>query len=141
MVVIPKKVLVGAAEVIDWNRRMQGKGITDPNKLKIHWPDLMNFKRSFTEQFSKAGIIAFHGRAMFIGEKTVIVDDTHTLGGKHILIATGAQPMKLNIPGEDNICKSDQFLELTSCHQILYLLEVGIFRLSLHILQRELVQW
>ena len=108
----PKKVLVGAAEVIDWNRRMQGKGITDPNKLKIHWPDLMNFKRSFTEQFSKAGIIAFHGRAMFIGEKTVIVDDTHTLGGKHILIATGAQPMKLNIPGEDNICKSDQFLEL-----------------------------
>jgi glutathione reductase (NADPH) len=116
----PKKVLVGAAEVIDWNRRMEGKGITDPNKLKIHWPDLMNFKRSFTEpvpkereeQFSKAGIIAFHGRAMFIGEKTVIVDDTHTLSGKHILIATGAQPMKLNIPGEYNICKSDQFLEL-----------------------------
>jgi glutathione reductase (NADPH) len=116
----PKKVLVGAAEVIDWNRRMEGKGITDPNKLKIHWPVLMNFKRSFTEpvpkereeQFSKAGIIAFHGRAMFIGEKTVIVDDTHTLSGKHILIATGAQPMKLNIPGEDNICKSDQFLEL-----------------------------
>ena len=118
----PKKVLVGAAEVIDWNRRMEGKGITDPNKLKIHWPDLMNFKRSFTEpipkereeQFSKAGIIAFHGRAMFIGEKTVIVDDTHTLSGKHILIATGAQPMKLNIPGEDNICKSDQFLELNA---------------------------
>src|SRR6266849_2980917 len=116
----PKKVLVGAAEVIDWNRRMEGTGITDPNKLKIHWPDLMHFKRSFTEpvpkereeQFSKAGIVTFHGRAMFIGEKTVIVDDTHTLSGKHILIATGAQPMKLNIPGEDNICKSDQFLEL-----------------------------
>ena len=30
----PKKVLVGAAEVIDWNRRMEGKGITNPNKLK-----------------------------------------------------------------------------------------------------------
>jgi glutathione reductase (NADPH) len=116
----PKKVLVGAAEVIDWNRRMEGRGIIDPNKLKIHWPDLMHFKRSFTEpvpkereeQFSKAGIVAFHGRARFIGEKTVIVDDTHTLSGQHMLIATGAQPMKLNIPGEDNICKSDQFLEL-----------------------------
>ena len=116
----PKKVLVGAAEVIDWNRRMEGRGIIDPNKLKIHWPDLMHFKRSFTEpvpkereeQFSKAGIVAFHGRVRFIGEKTVIVDDTHTLSGQHMLIATGAQPMKLNIPGEDNICKSDQFLEL-----------------------------
>jgi glutathione reductase (NADPH) len=116
----PKKVLVGAAEVIDWNRRMEGKGITDPNKLKINWTDLMRFKRSFTEpvpeererQFSKAGIIAFHGRARFIGEKTVIVDDIHTLSGKYLLIATGAQPMKLNILGEDNICKSDQFLEL-----------------------------
>ncbi len=68
----PKKVLVGAAELIDWNRRMEGRGIIDPNKLKIHWPDLMHFKRSFTEpvpkereeQFSKAGIIAFHGRAL-----------------------------------------------------------------------------
>ena len=49
----PKKVLVGAAEVIDWNRRMEGKGIADPSKLKIHWPDLMHFKRSFTNQYPK----------------------------------------------------------------------------------------
>jgi pyruvate/2-oxoglutarate dehydrogenase complex dihydrolipoamide dehydrogenase (E3) component len=57
------------------------------------WRDLMHFKRSFTEpvpkqreeQFSKAGIIAFHGRARFIGERTVTVDDTHRLKGRHIL--------------------------------------------------------
>jgi glutathione reductase (NADPH) len=116
----PKKVLVGAAEVIDWNRRMESKGIINPDKLKIYWPDLMHFKRSFTEpvpkkreeQFSKAGIIAFHGRARFIGQRTVIVDDTHRLNGHHILIAAGAHPTKLGIPGEDNIVKSDQFLEL-----------------------------
>jgi glutathione reductase (NADPH) len=116
----PKKVLVGAAEVIDWNRRMESKGIVDSDKVKIHWPDLMRFKRSFTEpvpkereeQFSKAGIVAFHGRARFIDERTVIVDNAHTLNGRHIVLATGAQPMKLNIPGEDNIRKSDQFLEL-----------------------------
>ncbi|HYT44628.1 MAG TPA: NAD(P)/FAD-dependent oxidoreductase [Methylomirabilota bacterium] len=116
----PKKVLVGAAEVIDWNRRMESKGIVDSDKVKLHWPDLMRFKRSFTEpipkereeQFSKAGIVAFHGRARFIDERTVIVDNTHTLNGRHIVLATGAEPMKLNIPGEDNIRKSDQFLEL-----------------------------
>jgi len=116
----PKKVLVGAAEVIDSNKRMESKGITNSNAAMIQWPDLMNFKRSFTEpvpkereeQFSKAGIVAFHGRARFIDERTIIVDNTHTLNGRHIVLATGAQPMKLNIPGEDNIRKSDQFLEL-----------------------------
>jgi len=31
---------------------------------------------------------------------------------KHIVIASGAQSMRLNIPGEENIVKSDQFMEL-----------------------------
>jgi glutathione reductase (NADPH) len=70
----PKKVLVGPTEVIDWNQRMDNKGITNSDPIKILWPDLMHFKRSFTEpvpkqreeQFSKAGIVAFHGRARFI---------------------------------------------------------------------------
>src|ERR1700735_4759631 len=44
----PKKVLVGAAEAIDWTRRMKGKGI-QVAKLQIDWPELMRFKRSFTE--------------------------------------------------------------------------------------------
>src|SRR5882757_4784779 len=44
----PKKVLVGAAEVIDWNRRMHGKGI-DADEARIVWPELMRFKRTFTE--------------------------------------------------------------------------------------------
>jgi glutathione reductase (NADPH) len=116
----PKKVLVSAAEVIDLNKRMQSKGIIGTNAVKIQWPDLMHFKRSFTEpipkereeQFSKAGIIAFHGRARLIGQRTLKVDDSQTIEGRHLLIATGAQPMKLNIPGEENIVKSDQFMEL-----------------------------
>jgi pyruvate/2-oxoglutarate dehydrogenase complex dihydrolipoamide dehydrogenase (E3) component len=111
---------VGAAEVIDWNERMGNKGITESNPIKIRWPDLMRFKRSFTEpvpkereeQFSKAGIVAFHGRARFVARTTVKVDDADTLTGRHIVIAAGAQPMKMNIPGEENIVKSDQFMEL-----------------------------
>ena len=99
---------------------MQNKGITDSNTVKIRWPDLMHFKRSFTEpvpkereeQFSKAGIIAFHGRGRFIGQRTIKVDNSRTLDGRHLLIAAGSQPMKLNIPGEENMVKSDQFMEL-----------------------------
>src|SRR5882672_5803542 len=70
----PKKVLVGAAELIDWNRRMKGKGVRAA-EARIDWPELMPFKRSFTEpvpksreeSFAKAGIAAFHGRARFVG--------------------------------------------------------------------------
>jgi hypothetical protein len=47
-----RKVLVGAAESVDWTRRMKGKGILAA-KLQIDWPELMRFKRSFTEPVPK----------------------------------------------------------------------------------------
>jgi len=34
----PKKVLVGAAEAVDWIHRMKGKGI-QAAKLQIDWPE------------------------------------------------------------------------------------------------------
>lgn len=114
----PKKVLVGAAEVIDWNRRMQGKGIKEKG-LKIDWPALMRFKQSFVtsvpqhreESFAKAGIAMFHGRARFVDKTAVRVGD-QTLEGKHVVIASGACPAKLGIPGEEFLTTSEQFLEL-----------------------------
>lgn len=114
----PKKVLVGAAEVIDWVRRMEKKGVVSKG-VKIHWPALMSFKRSFVasvpkrreESFAKAGIATFHGRASFIDRTSVQVGKDR-LVGKHVLIATGAHPAKLNIPGEEHLITSDQFLEL-----------------------------
>src|ERR1700722_9491974 len=44
----PKKVLVGAAETLDQDRRMRGKGIAG-GEPAIDWRALMAFKRSFTE--------------------------------------------------------------------------------------------
>jgi glutathione reductase (NADPH) len=122
----PKKVLVGAAEVIDWNHRMGDKGIDNIKDIRIKWPELMRFKRSFTEpvpkirkeQFSEAGIAIFNGHAQFAAPTTIKItekgdtDDHHLINGKHILIATGAKPAKLNIPGEEYVTISDQFLEL-----------------------------
>src|SRR6202051_135091 len=66
----PKKVLVGAADVVDWSRRMKGKG-AGGNGSRIDWPELMRFKRTFTEptplarekSFRDAGISIFHGAA------------------------------------------------------------------------------
>jgi glutathione reductase (NADPH) len=114
----PKKVLVGAAEVIDWNRRMAGKGIKEKG-VKIDWPALMRFKKTFVapvpkqreDSFAKAGIAMFHGRARFADKSTVRVGE-QTLEAKHVVIASGACPAKLGIPGEEFLTTSEQFLEL-----------------------------
>jgi glutathione reductase (NADPH) len=94
----PKKVLVGAAEAFDWMRRMKGKGIQAAD-LQIDWPELMRFKRSFTEPvpnrreegFAKAGIAAFHGRARFVGPTAVQVGE-EIFEGQYVVIAAGEAP-------------------------------------------------
>ena len=114
----PKKVLVGAADVFDWARRMKGKGI-QAEKLQVDWQELMRFKRSFTEpvpknreeMFAKAGIAAFHGRAHFVGPTVVQVGDD-TLEGHYVVIAAGQKPADLKIPGTEHLTTSEQFLEL-----------------------------
>ena len=114
----PKKVLVGAAEAVDWARRMNGKGI-QAEKLQIDWQELMRFKRSFTEPvpenreegFAKAGIAAFHGRAHFVGPSTVQVGD-EVLEGRYVVVAAGQKPKDLEIPGTEHLTTSEQFLEL-----------------------------
>jgi glutathione reductase (NADPH) len=114
----PKKVLVGAAEAVDWTRRMKGKGI-QAAKLQIDWPELMRFKRSFTEPvpkrredgFAKAGIAAFHGTARFAAQTTVQVGE-ETLEGRYVVVATGQVPADLEIPGVEYLTTSNQFMEL-----------------------------
>src|SRR5687768_15287313 len=64
----PKKMLVGAAQVIDDVWRMSGRGVVATD-ARIAWRDLINFKRSFTEQvpqkheqrYAEKGIDTFRG--------------------------------------------------------------------------------
>src|ERR1051325_5107586 len=113
----PKKILVGAAEAVDWARRMQGKGLS--GLPAINWPELMRFKRTFTGPFperlekraAEAGIAGFHGRARFTGPRTIDVAG-ETIAARHIAIAAGTRPTTLNIPGEEHLATSDRFLEL-----------------------------
>src|SRR5215472_17329948 len=70
----PKKVLVGAAELVDWQRRMAGAGVV--GDTHIDWRALMHFKRTFTDlvpeqqeaALRRDGITTYHGLAHFIGE-------------------------------------------------------------------------
>lgn len=114
----PKKVLVGSAEAIEWGDRLAGKGLRRDG-LHIDWPELMRFKRSMIaevperkeESFRKAGIEMFHGPARFIGKTTLEVAG-ESLEGRHVVIASGAKPLPLEIPGEELLTTSTQFLEL-----------------------------
>lgn len=114
----PKKILVGAADLVDWARRMRGNGIR-AEQLRIDWSELMRFKRTNIEPvpknreagFAKAGILAFHGRARFVGRSTVQVDE-EVLEGRYVVIAAGQKPADLKIAGAEHLTTSEQFLEL-----------------------------
>src|ERR1700722_10627846 len=119
----PKKVLLAAAAALDHSLRMQGKGLK-AEAIRIDWPELMRFKRTFTEnvpkrreeEFVTAGISCFHGRARFAGPTSIEVGE-ETLKGRKIVIATGEAPVVLKIPGAEHLITSDQFLELNELPQ------------------------
>jgi len=127
----PKKVLVGAADVIDHYRRMRTRGIAG-GEPAIAWSELIGFKRSFTEpvpamkehSFAKHGIDAYHGRARFRGPNSVEAGG-EPLEGRFILIAVGAVPMRLGVPGEEHIITSTEFLELEQLPKRIVLLGGG----------------
>lgn len=127
----PKKMLVSAEEVMDFAHRMVSNGIAFKD-LHIDWAALMRFKRSFTDpipeknekRFAEAGIATFHGTAWFVDQTTIQVGD-ETLVGRYILIATGAKPAPLHIPGEEYLTTSTQFLELEQLPQRLIMVGGG----------------
>lgn len=114
----PKKVLVGAAEALDRLRGLDGRGLR-PDGARIEWGELMRFKRTLIapvprareEGFAKQGIATYHGRARFTGRASLQVGDT-ILAARHVLIAAGARPADLRMPGAEHVMTSDQFLEL-----------------------------
>jgi len=115
----PKKILVGAASAIDHARRMRGKGVS--GVPQIDWPELIAFKRGFTDpvpenheqSYAEKGIATFHGQARFTGRNSVEVEGAQ-LEARHVLIATGAKPVTLGIPGEEHLIENEYFLALES---------------------------
>src|SRR6185312_10568053 len=112
----PKKVLVGGAEAVDHARRMQGRGVG--GEPVIRWPELMGFKRTFTDpvpqrreqEFAASGIDTVRGHARFRDPQSIDVDG-RVLEGRFFLIASGAAPVRLGIPGEEHLVNSTDFLE------------------------------
>jgi glutathione reductase (NADPH) len=113
----PKKVLVGAADIVDHTTRMKGLGIEQ--EANINWKDLMAFKRSFTKNvpsnsynhFIESGIDVYQGVGHFISDNKLEVND-EILQADKFLIAAGSKPRPLQFNGHQHVLTSDDFLEL-----------------------------
>ena len=128
---IPKKVLVSAAEVIVRAKSMQNKGID--GDIRINWPELISFKRTFTDPipstrsrtYAERGIDTYCGHARFLGRNILRVGN-ETLTARFIGIATGAASGRLGIPGERYVSSSDDFLAMEAIPERIVFVGGGI---------------
>ncbi len=113
----PKKILVAAAQAVHGARTLDGQGVRGDSRLD--WPELMRFKRAFTDavpkkteqSFQNAGMDTVHAAAAFVAPRRVrLGQEEYTC--RQVLIAAGAVPRKMNVPGANLLLDSDAFLEL-----------------------------
>lgn len=111
----PKKILLAPTEA---KHLAQNLGEKDISKIPaIDWQKAMKFKQEFVDAmppkiekgYEKNGIDAYHQSAKFISENQLQIGDTKIEAGK-IVIATGAKPRELNIPGAEFTLSSTDFL-------------------------------
>jgi len=112
----PKKVLFAGAEAVERASAQAGHGVSGTAALS--WPELVAFKRTFTEPlpkqfertFAASGVTVLHGAARFTSPTTLEVDGT-AYSPRLFLLATGARPRTLGIPGEELVTDSERFME------------------------------
>ncbi|HKU66490.1 MAG TPA: NAD(P)/FAD-dependent oxidoreductase [Candidatus Baltobacteraceae bacterium] len=113
----PKKVLVHAARVVDAAQRLADIGVVN-GAPAISWPDLLRFKRTFTDpvpqqrlqSYDGAGIVALRGQARFVDEDALRVEGDLLRAG-HVVIASGAHEMHV-AQGDDILYTSETFMDL-----------------------------
>ncbi|WP_439477962.1 dihydrolipoyl dehydrogenase family protein [Brevundimonas sp.] len=114
----PKKILRRGAEIVDAARLLQGRGIEEGG-LSINWADLVAFKHEFTDRIpgriekglTDKGVTTLHGSARFVAPNAVEVGGER-IEGRYILIATGARPRPIDVPGGACLVDSTEFMEL-----------------------------
>ncbi len=67
--------------------------------------------REREKDFVEDGIAAFHARVRFLDGSTLAAGED-LLKARHFVIAAGAKPVALDIPGEEFLTTSTQFLAL-----------------------------
>ncbi len=118
---VPKKVMWYVAEMMESITHYgEGYGLEWSEKPTLNFKKMVENRESYISFLHKAykrgldnnKVELIKGRATFVNKSTVKVND-QTLTAKHILIATGGQPKRLDIPGGDLGIVSDGVFALT----------------------------
>ncbi len=114
----PKKYLVANAEARAMAGHLENIGLTEAPRTD--WNSLQALKNAFiegipegeVEEFEKAGVKTFKGRAILVGPNSITVGNEQ-LDATNIVLATGASPRKSNLPGSEFVKDSEYFLNMT----------------------------
>ena len=114
-----KKWFYEAAETVSRSSHLKGKGIVDA--ATGSWSQVLKEKNKFTSGVSPRTVDGFHeaGIKYIEGSARFLASDTLTVGSRRIrsrffVLATGARPMPLKMPGNEHLVFSTDFLELES---------------------------
>lgn len=117
---VPKKVMWYASQIADTlNKYGNDYGFTLP-AYSFSWATLIESRQAYIDRihnsyqslFEKNHIDLIQGQAHFTSHNTIEVNG-QTLTAKHILIATGTESSRPDIPGAEHGIDSDGFFALT----------------------------
>lgn len=114
----PKILLHDAAQLIEYNNNMSGKGVVEGRHL-LDWKSLIEYKdeiikarpEKYKGSLHQSGIDTYDERVYFYDENTLAAGDKR-LKAKKIVIAAGSKHRTLNIEGEDLLTTSTDFMDL-----------------------------
>ena len=118
----PKKAVLGPAEAAHLASGLLDKGVLALPELSF--PGLARFRDTFVKgkaesirkAYASLGIETIKARARFIDADSVTIVSGEgagrVLGFGHAVVAVGQRPRRLDVPGEDLISSSDDFLAL-----------------------------
>ena len=117
---VPKKVLWNAAHIVEGARDAAGYGISLP-EAKVDWEDMRNRRDAYivrlngvyARNLEKRGVVHISGRATFQDAHTVVVG-SNRYTADHIVVATGGQPLRPALPGQELGLTSDEFFAMHS---------------------------
>ncbi|MBM7616556.1 glutathione reductase (NADPH) [Weissella uvarum] len=132
----PKKMLYGVVEAKRQTEAFQNKGLQ--GVPEIDWAAMMAFKQSYTDQIPSgteaglrhANIHHNHGTARLLSDHALDLDGEEISADK-IVIATGATAAKPEIPGQELLETSDDFLNQTTKPKQIALIGAGYVAIEL----------
>lgn len=119
---VPKKAMWLAAGLAGQLELAAALGFEVPAMAALSWPEIVahrqgyiaNIHASYRQRLDQNGVVVIPSHGRLRDRHTVVCDNEVPISAEHIVIATGAQPLRPDIPGAEHGGVSDDFFNL--CH-------------------------